>query len=138
MTEYELADLFATWSGVQEETVQRFIALLFAFLIAAYLVSAKLKPVIIALVLLPYSYMALRYIFFYLNIADDLISLTDLIMQMRTQSNTSLGWLNISPSISTLLYSQAAAMFLSYLASLVVFFYMRKESKADLDLIKQS
>jgi len=137
MTEYQLADLFATWSIIQEETVQRFIGLLFAFLIAAYLVSAKLKPAMVGIVLLLYSYMAIRYVLFYLNIADDIIYLADEIMHLRDQPNSHLIWLSISPNISILLYSQAVAMFLSYIASIVFFFYNRRDPVNNLEHLAQ-
>ena len=125
MTEYELADLFISWGNFLESTVERFVALLFAFLIAAYLVSAKLQRVIVGIVLALYSYMALRYAFFHLNVAGDQIALARQIMEIRAQPDSSLGWLEISPIISILLYSQAVAMFLSYLASIAFFFYTR-------------
>ena len=125
MTEYEMAELFIAWGNFLESTVERFVALLFAFLIAADLVSARLQRVIVGIVLALYSYMALRYAFFYLNVAGDQIALAHQIMEMRAQPDSGLAWLEISPTISTLLYSQAVAMFLSYLASIAFFFYTR-------------
>ena len=125
MTEYELADNFMTWNNMLESTTERYVALLFAFLIAAHLVSAKLKPLIVVIVISLYSYMSLRYAFFYINVVDDQVALAAKITARRLMPNSDLDWLTISPHIAKVFYSQGAAMFLSYIASLVFFFYTR-------------
>ena len=126
MSEYELADLFVEWGKYQELLLERFIYLLFAFIVAGHLVAAKLKPGLLWIIVVLYSYMALRYILVYSNVIDDQIALADLIAQHREQPNSELQWLRIDVSLSAILYSQAIAMFISYVASLVFFFYSRK------------
>ena len=126
MTEYEIADLFVSWGTYQELFLERFIYLLFAFIIAGHFVAAKLKPALLWIIVVLYSYMALRYILVYSNVIDDQIALADLIRQSQEQPNSGLNWLRIDVSLSTILYSQAIAMFISYVASLVFFFYSRK------------
>ena len=128
MTDYEMIDLFLTFGSNLESMVERFIALLFAFLIASYLVSAKLRPLMVTIVVALYSYMALRYVFFYFNIFADQITLARQIVASQDQPGSSLRWLDAPPStMLAIYYSQTVAMLLSYIASLVFFFYTRRE-----------
>ncbi len=130
MTEYEMADLLLSWGSVLEEMVERFIMLLFSFLFAAYFVSAKLKPVLVTVVVILYSYMALRYVIFYIIAFTDQIGLAYEIVASQSNADSSLKWLDAPPSTMRLnYYSQAAAMFLSYLASIFFFFYNRRDTK---------
>ena len=126
MTEYELVDTFYTLSGLLDQFVANFITLLFAFLVASYLVSAKLDRRMVIVVIALYSFMALRYVGLYLNVADDMIALADQITQLRHEKGSSLEWMVIGKELSTMHYTQTAAMFLSYLASLVFFFHTRR------------
>ena len=64
-------------------------------------------------------------------------TLADQVMHLRDQPNSHLIWLSISPNISILLYSQAVAMFLSYIASIVFFFYNRRDSVNNLEHLAQ-
>ena len=131
MTEYEMADLFATWGAYQELFLERFLYLVFAFLVTAYLVGSKLKPALVVIVVGLYSYMTLRYVVVYFNVIDDQIALAEQIRASRALENSSLAWLGISESLSAILYTQAWAMFLSYIASLVFFFYSRHSATSE-------
>ena len=126
MTEYEMADLFVSWGVYQELFLERFIYLLFAFLISSYLVGSKLKPALVTIILVLYSYMALRYVLVYANVIDDQIALAELIKIESELPNSNLTWLEIKISLPLILYTQAAAMFISFLASLAFFYYCRK------------
>ena len=127
MTEYELVDTFYTISGLLDQFVASFFTLLFAFLVASYLVSAKLDRRMVIVVIALYSYMALRYVALYFNVADDMINLADQITQLRLEEGSSLGWMVIGEELSTMHYTQTAAMFLSFLASLIFFFHTRRD-----------
>ena len=130
MSEYEMVDLFLTWGIVQEEMVERFIMILFAFLFAAYFVSDKLKPILVTIVVTLYSYMALRYVFFYVNVFTDQIALAQEIVSSQDNPESALKWLEVPPNVMRMIYySQAVAMLVSYLASIFFFFYIRQESK---------
>ncbi len=126
MTEYELVDTFYTIAELSDQLIVSFISLLFAFLVASYLVSAKLDRQMAALVLVPYSFMALRYIAIYYNVSDDLMTLAVTINELRMQPTSSMGWLEIGGGMSIMFFGTAAAMLLSFVASIVFFFYMRK------------
>jgi len=126
MTDYEMADLFVSWGVYQELFLERFIYLMLAFLVTAYLVASKLKPPLMVIIVALYSYMTLRYIVVYLNVIGDQIALADQIRTSRLQQDSSLAWLEIGESLSVILYTQVGAMFLSYIASLVFFIYCRR------------
>jgi len=128
MSEYELMDLFLSWGVIQESMVERFIALLFAFLVASYLVSHRLRSLLVVIVVALYSYMALRYVVFYMEVFEDQIRLAEYIVQVQAQEGSSIAWLEAPPGqMKAIYYSQAVAMFVSYLASLFFFFYQRRQ-----------
>jgi hypothetical protein len=126
MTEYELVETFYTLAGLLDQFVASFITLLFAFLVASYLVSAKLDRRMVIVVIALYSYMALRYVALYLNVADDMIALADQLTQLRLEEDSSLDWMVIGDGLAPMHYAQTAAMFLSFLASLLFFFHTRR------------
>ena len=77
MTEYELVDTFYTIASLSDQLVASFITLLFAFLVASYLVRSKLDRKMTAVVVTLYSYMALRYIVIYHNVTGDIATLAE-------------------------------------------------------------
>lgn len=130
MTEYELVDSFYTIAELSDQLIASFVTLLFAFLVASYLVSSKLDRRMVALVVTLYSFMALRYVVLYYNVSGDLMTLADMLNELRLQPDSSLGWLNINNGMFTTLVGTTAAMFLSYLASIYFFFFTRHHNTA--------
>ena len=126
MTEYELVDTFYTIASLSDQLVASFITLLFAFLVASYLVSSKLDRKMTAVVIALYSYMALRYIVVFHNITDDIATLADTLTELALREGSSLGWLNISAGISTMYIVQTVVMILSFVASLAFFFHTQQ------------
>ena len=126
MTEYELVDTFYTIASLSDQLVASFITLLFAFLVASYLVSSKLDRKMAAVVIALYSYMALRYIVVFHNITDDIATLADTLTELALRESSSLGWLNISAGISTMYIVQTVVMILSFVASLAFFFHTQQ------------
>ena len=126
MTEYEMADLFLDWGTYVEDIVQNFISLLFAFLIASYLVSHRLTQAMATLVLALFSWMALRAVLQHYNLSTDVIALANSIGEVNQEPGSALDWLIVGESVASIAYrTQEAAMILSYLAALVFFFYTR-------------
>ncbi|MCH7830993.1 MAG: hypothetical protein IIB75_10615 [Proteobacteria bacterium] len=128
MTEYELVDTFYTIATLSDQLVASFITLLFAFLVASYLVSSKLDRKMTAVVIALYSYMALRYIVIYHNVTGDIVTLADTLTKLGLREDSSLGWLEIGAGISTMHIAQSVAMFLSFVASLIFFFHTKQRS----------
>ena len=130
MSGYEMAELFIAWVQFLESITERYVTLLFAFLVASYLVSAKLRRPMVVIVLVLYSYMMLRHATMYINLSGDIIALATSITEARMQGGAGLEWLVFGQTGFTAnLYSQAVAMVLGFLASVVFFFYMRRHPR---------
>ena len=126
MTEYELVDVFYTIAGLSDQILVSFVALLFGFLIASYLVSSRLDRRMVVVVIALYSFMALRYVVVFHNVSNDLITLADTIIELRLRPDSSLVWLEIGGGMSVNLLGTTLAMFLSFAASIYFFFYTRR------------
>ena len=125
MTEYELVDTFYSIGAFSDQLMASFITLLFAFLVASYLVSAKLDRLMTVVVIALYSFMALRYALLYYNVTGDLATLAETLMQLRSGSSSSLAWLDVQGGIRWVNAGTTVAMLLSYAASIIFFFYTR-------------
>jgi len=125
MTEYELVDTFYTIATFADQLIASFITFLFAFLIASYLVSAKLDSRMVVIVIALYSFMALRYVLIYYNATGDMIPLADTLMELRIRGDSSLDWLEIGGGMQMMHIGTSLAMFLSFAASILFFFFMR-------------
>lgn len=125
MSDFELIENMFLYINYLEQLVERFTAFLFAFLVAAYLVSKKLQTSMVALVLALYVYMLGRYALLYANVGADAIALAEQINSMRVQGEFSASWMSISPTFPTVVYTQVVAMIGGMVASLVFFFYSR-------------
>lgn len=126
MTEYELVDTFYTIASLSDQLIASFITLLFAFLVASYLVSSKLDRRMTAIVIALYSFMALRYIALYYNVTGDIIALADTLTEFRLQEGSSIDWLEIGGGMWMMYAGTSAAMFLCFLASIFFFFHARQ------------
>ena len=124
MSEFELYATFNEVVAIAESYNDRFMALLFAFLVASYLVAAKLDRVIASIVVILYSAMVLRYGFVYFNVTGDVIALADELRERAAQSGSSLSWLEIGP-VHILYYGVLTLYALSGAASVAFFVYMR-------------
>ena len=129
MTEYELVDTFYTIAALSDQVMASFVTLLFAFLVASYLVSSKLDHRMTVVVIALYSFMALRYVILYSNISGDVGTLADTLMELRSAGDSSLEWLEIQDGIRWINIGTAVAMFLGYIASIVFFFYTRHDDR---------
>ena len=128
MTEYELVDTFYTIAELSDQLIVSFVTLLFAFLVASYLVSSRLDNRMATVVIALYSFMALRYVLVYYNVSDDLVTLADTINHLRQSSGSNLGWFEIGGGMSNMIVGTTLAMFLSFLASIYFFFYTRRRA----------
>jgi len=128
MTELELYLAFVQVASYSDAHIQNFTALLFAFLIAAYLVSHGLDRVMVGIVLSLYSAMALRYTFIYFNTSDDLVAMAAELRQMASMPDSSIAWLEIGP-VHIFYTAVTLVMFLCYLASLAFFLRARRAAR---------
>ena len=125
MSEFELAETCYTIASLLNQIIGSFVTLLFAFLVASYLASSKLDRRMVIIIIALYSYMAIRYTFLYLNVSGDMVALADRIGVVQQSEGSALDWLVIGPGSAAMHYTQTAAMFFCFLASLVFFFFTR-------------
>ena len=126
MTGLDLYLVFVEVIAATELVIERYTTLLFGFLVASYLISAKLDKVMVAIVLSLYSVMALRYSFLFVNTSDDVIAMAGELREMAASPDSNISWLEIGP-VHIVFYGVFVVMILSYLASLV-FFYRTRQS----------
>ena len=62
MSYYELASLFVEYASVLEQTFINYISVLFAFLVAAYMVSSRLDTRMVVVVLILFTAFSLNQI----------------------------------------------------------------------------
>lgn len=129
MTELELYMAFVQVASYSDAHIQNFTALLFAFLIAAYLVSHKLDRVMVGIVLSLYSAMALRYTFVYFNASDDVVAMAAQLRKLAAMPDSNIAWLEIGP-VHIFYTAVAGIMFLCYLASIAFFFRTRHSERS--------
>ena len=127
MTDYELVDVFYTIAALSDQLILSFITLLFAFLVASYLVSASLDRKLAGIVLALYSLMALRYVVVFHNVAGEIATLADQLKERQLQSS-SLDWLELGDSMSVVLPATTIGMFLAFAGSIYFFIHMRKSN----------
>jgi len=126
MTEYELVETFYTIATLSDQLIASFVTLLFAFLVASYLVSSKLDRRMAVIVIALYSFMALRYITLYYNVTGDIIALADTLTELRLQEGSSLDWLEIGGGMWMMHAGTSVAMFLCFVASIFFFLYTKR------------
>lgn len=125
MTEFETYTTFLLVFDTSETLIERFLTLLFGFLIASYLVGAKLDRLMIGIVLSLYTVMAVRYAFVFINASGDVVEMADVLRTLAASPNSNLSWLEIGP-VHIFFPVVFAVMLLSYLASIVFFFRARE------------
>ena len=128
MDDLELLSFMTQQAVYCEAFIKDFTALLFAFLFVSYLVSHKLDRVMAGIVIMLYSAMALRYAFVFYNTSNDIVSMTAVLRKMAVLPDSNIPWLDIGP-VEVLYPSVTAILLLSYLASLVFFFYTRRNPR---------
>ena len=97
MTELQLYSVFIEVIAASELTVECFTALLFGFLVAAYLASPKLDRIMVTIILSLYSIMAIRYSFLFINQTDDVVAIAGELRTMAASPGSSISWLEVGP-----------------------------------------
>jgi len=130
VTELEYYLAFLQVLDASELLIERFTTLLFGFLIASYLVSAKLDRVMVVIVLSLFSVMAIRYAFLFYNMTGDIVSIANELRILAANPESDMFWLEIGP-VHIFYYAVFVVMILSYAASLVFFFRTRRSPRGD-------
>ena len=128
MADLELYSVILQQGDYCESFIESFTTLLFAFLIASYLVADKLDRVMVAIVISLYSAMALRYAFLYHNTSGDIVAIAAELRDLAAMPESNVSWVEIGP-VGVFYPSVTVILVLSYLASLVFFFHTRRKPR---------
>ncbi len=129
VTEYEYADLFASFLTAQNAVFANFMAVVTAMLVASWLVAPKLGWKTTTIFLFIYSVWTIGLIGGMAGVFGDFARLGHEIARVSETPTTTLGWLTPvleGPGMmSTMFNVVIAGAVLSYLASIVFFFLVR-------------
>ena len=129
MSDYELIDLFTQVVDSLQVTVMNFVAMLFAFLIAAYLIADKLETRIVFIVVALFTLITLNLSINAFGFGTDLVGLARQVAERAAQDPSGLGWHGTATLSQALLaflqFSPGAIVILSYLGGLIFFFHQR-------------
>lgn len=134
MSDYEMADSFSSMFSGLQMLFTSYVSIIFAFLIASWLVAHKINTVMAAICLFLFTLVSIYFISFTFFIAQDMLNLGKIIGQKVEAGESSLSWTGFGdewddppPLMNLLLFMELAA----YIASLLFFYYQRKSGKVD-------
>ena len=137
MSDYEYLDIFATTFNSVQQLFVNYVSILFAFLVASWLIAHKLSKVLVVLSIGLFTLVTLYYITMTYFVAQNLITMISLIRQQVESGQSTLGWVgftqvsNVLPLLPVLIFTKL----LAYIGTLLFFFYQRKAG-ADIKLIQ--
>ena len=130
MTDYELLSIFIEFTNTVWTIFATYVSIVFAFIIAAYLVSSRLTPNVVALVLSLYSLVSFWSIWAISQNAYAIAASVGEMKRVVQESDSSLGWVPqtaisdfMLPTLPIVITSLA---FVVYVGSIVFFFYQRR------------
>ena len=135
MTDYELVTLFAEYNGSLQTSLMNYVAVLFAFLIAAYLIAGKLESRMAFIIVTLFTLVALPQLSNVFGYGHDVAAIAGQISARAAENTSSLGWHATSKpwgpfAVSVARYSTAVVLFVSYIGGLVFFFHQRHAGRA--------
>ncbi len=134
MTDYELIALFTQVATTLQTTVMNFVAVLFAFLIAAYLIAGKLETKIVFIVVVLFTLITVNLTINAFGFGTDFVGLARQVAERAAQDPSGLGWHGTATTSHAVLpflqFSPAAVVILSYLGGLAFFFHQRHIGRA--------
>ena len=134
MTDYEMFSTFSEIVVILNTILMDYVAILFAYLIAAFFVASKLKRSMIIVVTSLFTVFAMYKLYEALFWSFDLIRLQGVMEAALVQSDSSLDWLGFAiyategtrgGNLATLLVPLIIVF--GYIASLIFFFHQRHQ-----------
>ncbi len=130
MTDYELLSIFIEFTNTVWTIFATYVSIVFAFIVAAYLVSGRLTPKVVSLVLTLYSLVSFWSIWAISQNAYAIAATVGEMKRVVQESDSSLGWVPqaavpdfMLPILPIVITSLA---FVAYAGSIVFFFYQRR------------
>ena len=135
MTDYELVYFFYDVTDGLQTTFMNFVAVLFAFLIAAYLIADKLDAKIVFVVITLFTLVTMQQVFYAVGFGHDVSALAGQIAARAAEDSSNLGWHGaathfVGGLIPIFRASVAVVLILSYIGALVFFFHQRHLGRA--------
>ena len=134
-SDYQLISLFLEYSLAVNAVFTGYVAVLFAFLIAAYLVAAKLEPAMVFIIVGLFTLVVLQAATPIIGMGSELTGLAGEIAALATHESSSVGrhamarpWGLVA--ISTYRFTSITAVALSYIGALIFFFHQRHVGRA--------
>jgi len=132
MTDYELAILFTETFALFQDQYMNYVTVLFAFLIAAFLVADKLKPVMAFTVVALFTAFAVDSMIVIAAFSTDISTLQQLMHERVLNGSVELTFNsgageNYSPGILNIMtISRVLVVFGGYIGAMGFFFYQRR------------
>jgi hypothetical protein len=130
MSDYELVSFFvANVEGLQT-SMMNYVAVLFAFLIAAYLIADKLESSMVAVAIGLFTLVTLQQASPIIGFGHDAAALAVQIATRAAEDPSSVGWHGAATPLGStgtpiLRFSTIVVLVLSYIGALIFFFHQR-------------
>ncbi len=134
MTDFELAMLFKEYYSALQSQYINFVSVIFAFLVAGYLVASKLQPIMVVVVITLFSAFVLDSLLAVNFLAADMLRLQDLMAARIEAGSTDLlfhsGARGDTASADFLFTaSRVVVVAGGYIGAIVFFFYQRRAER---------
>ena len=135
MSDYELVNLFQLHLINVQTEVMNYVALLFAFLIAAYLIADKLESSMVFIVLGLFTLVVLQQAGPVLGTGHDFAAIAGQIAARAAEEPSGVGWHGAATpwgltAVSITRFSAGAVLFVSYIGGVIFFFHQRHVGRA--------
>ncbi len=135
MTDYELITAFNEYNTLMQTSFTNYVAVLFAFLIAAYLIADKLESSMVPSIVALFTLVALNQLSNVIGGGHDWAAVGMQIAARATEQTSSLGWHGAATpwgrlTISILQFSAAVILTASHIGALIFFFHQRRLGRA--------
>ena len=130
MSDYEILSAFIAFTNTLWMIFATYVSIVFAFIVAAYIVADRLTPKVVSLVITLYSLVSLWSVWAIGQNAGAVAATVNEMKRRVAEGNSTLGWVHqvsvpdyMLPIIPKVITSVA---FVAYAGSIVFFFYQRK------------
>ncbi len=135
MTDYELISSFAEYNAMLQTAFTNYVAVLFAFLISAYLIADKLKSGMVPIIVGLFTLVALAQLGSAIGSGYDWAAIGMQIAARATEQTSSVGWHAAATrwgalTISIIRIGLVAILIVSYIGALIFFFHQRHVGRA--------
>ena len=128
MTDYEMIDIFFVNLNLLFTILMSYVSIVSAFLVVGYLVSAKLKPSMVSIIIGLFTLVSFVMTFALNRTAQTILDMAEEIRNAVHNGTSSLGWWNITDPEILLqgpMITFTSIMILAYIGAVIFFFHQR-------------